>query len=94
MLGEAPIRSYLDTLYDDEVLPVFAAAGIGEAPEYRRTVMERFANPYLDHRLADIFDNHASKKARRMGGIIALAAEVAPAMKLPRLAAMAGSGIG
>ncbi len=94
MLAEAAIRAYLDTLYDEEVLPVFAAAKIDEAPAYRRSVIERFSNPFLDHRLADIFDNHASKKARRMGGIIELAAEVAPALKLPRLAAMASSGVG
>ena len=93
MLAVPEIRRDLDTLYDDEVLPVFAAAGIDEAPAYRATVMERFANPFLDHRLADIADNHASKKERRMGGILAMAADVAPGMSLPRIGAMAPSGL-
>jgi tagaturonate reductase len=86
-------RKYLDTLYDDEVLPVLLAAGIAEAPGYRRSVIERFRNPFLDHRLANIADNHASKKARRMGGILKLAQDVAPALKLPRLHAMASAGV-
>ena len=93
MLAEPEVRAWLDRLYDDEVLPVFAAARIDEAPAYRQSVIERFTNPFLDHRLADIADNHASKKARRMGGILALAAEIAPGLNLPRLTAMDASGV-
>jgi tagaturonate reductase len=93
ILAEPAMRTWLDAIYDEEVLPVFAAAGIAEAPEYRRTVIERFRNPFLDHRLRDIADSHAAKKARRMGGIRQLAAEVAPGLMLPRLAAMDNSGI-
>lgn len=92
ILADAEMNAWLASIYDDEVLPVLLAAGIAEAPAYRRTVLERFRNPFLDHRLADIADNHAAKKARRFGGIGKLAGEVAPAMTLPRLAAMETSG--
>jgi tagaturonate reductase len=94
ILADAGARAFLDTIYDEEVLPVFAAAGIEGAPAYRETVMERFLNPFLKHRLADIATNHAVKKARRIGGLRALAAEVAPGMRLPRLSAMQDSGVG
>ena len=33
----------------------------------------RFRNPFLDHRLAEIFTNHEAKKQRRFGGLIELA---------------------
>lgn len=94
ILGEAEIDRWLGSLYDEEVIPVLVAASIAEAPAYRATVLERFRNPFLDHRLSDIADNHAAKKARRFGGVRQLAAEVAPAMALTRLVAMEGSGVG
>jgi tagaturonate reductase len=94
ILSEPAMRTYLDAIYDEEILPVFAAAGISEAPAYRATVIERFRNPFLKHQLSDIAINHATKKERRIGGLKALASEVAPAMMLPRLTAIAGSGLG
>ena len=49
------------------------AIGMGEeARAYRDAVIERFSNPFLDHLLAEIFTNHASKKQRRFGGLIEL----------------------
>ncbi len=94
ILDDPEIDAWLAAIYDEEVLPVLLAAGIAEAPDYRDTVLSRFRNPFLDHRLSDIFDNHAAKKERRFGGVIALAEEVAPARRLPRLAAMRNSGVG
>lgn len=93
ILGDPAIRAWLDGIYDDEIMPVFAAAGIGEAPEYRQTVMGRFLNPFLDHRLADIAMNHASKKANRIGGLLALADQVAPGRQTPTLVAIRDSGL-
>ncbi|HZP19123.1 MAG TPA: mannitol dehydrogenase family protein [Bauldia sp.] len=93
ILADPEMRAWLDAIYDEEVIPVLLAAGIAEAPAYRDTVIERFSNPFLEHRLRDIADSHATKKERRFGGIIRLASEVAPAMKLPRLGAMLGSGV-
>ncbi|MGA7196050.1 mannitol dehydrogenase family protein [Roseiarcus sp.] len=64
----------LDDLYEKEVLPVFAGIGMEqEARTYRDTVVDRFRNPFLDHRLAEIFVNHEAKKQRRFGGLIELA---------------------
>ena len=93
-LADPAMRAFLDLIYDREVLPVFAAAGIGEAPAYRASVVERFLNPFLDHRLNDIAAHHAPKKERRIGGLRKLAAEVAPGMDLPMLAAIEHSGVG
>jgi tagaturonate reductase len=50
-------------------------------------VIERFRNPFLDHYLADIFTNHAAKKQRRFGGLIALGAQAGAAIAQPRLSA-------
>jgi tagaturonate reductase len=93
ILADHKMDAWLAAIYDEEVLPVLLAAGIAEAPEYRRTVIGRFRNPFLDHRLSDIFDNHAAKKERRFGGVITLAGEVAPGFRLPRLAEMRRSGV-
>lgn len=92
ILAVPEIRAWLDAIYDGEVLPVFAAAGIAEAPEYRQTVIERFLNPFLDHRLREIAGNHLAKKERRIGGLRKLAAEVAPGLRMPMLAAIEASG--
>lgn len=94
MVADPAISDWLDALYDEELLPVFAAAGIGEAAEYRRSVIDRFRNPFLDHRLADIIVNHRDKKERRVDGFLAWASEVAPGLPRRRLAAIAASGAG
>ena len=73
-MADTATRAKLDGLYDEEVLPVFAAIGMGnEAKTYLDTVIERFSNPFLDHRLSEIFTNHEAKKRRRFGGLIDLA---------------------
>ena len=93
-LADPAMRAFLDGIYDREVLPVFAAAGIVEAPAYRASVLERFLNPFLDHRLSDIAAHHAPKKERRIGGLRKLAAEAAPELAQPTLSAIEASGIG
>ncbi|WP_366657873.1 mannitol dehydrogenase family protein [Fodinicurvata sp. EGI_FJ10296] len=90
-LGDDSVRAELDTIYDAEVLPVFAALGMGDqAAAYRRTVMVRFLNPFLDHRLADIAGNHADKKERRIAPLIALARDVCPDLPVPGLESVLG----
>jgi tagaturonate reductase len=87
MLDQA-IRAKLDGLYQEEVLPVFAAIGMGdEANTYLKTVIERFSNPFLDHRLSEIFTNHEAKKRRRFGGLIDLAKANEAPVSQPRLRA-------
>lgn len=85
-MSDPAFRPELDSLYDDEVIPVFAAIGMEtEAEAYRKTVIERFSNPFLDHRLAEIHNNHDAKKHIRFGGLIALAHSTGRPLALPRI---------
>ena len=64
----------LETLWRDEVLPVFAAEGMGDdAQAYIGVLRERLRNPFLAHRLSDIAGNHDKKKRRRFVPVIAAA---------------------
>ncbi|MGN6307527.1 MAG: mannitol dehydrogenase family protein [Mesorhizobium sp.] len=75
-------------IWRDEVLPAFAATGMGdEAAAYCATTEERFLNPFLDHRIADIAQNHGEKVSRRVGGLFDWAD---PTIPMPRLRAIAG----
>ena len=85
-MANPALRGGLDSLYDEEVLPVFAAIGMGpQAEAYRRAVVERFSNPFLDHRLADILVNHEAKKKIRFGGVVELARSSGLILDQPRL---------
>ena len=87
-MADTAMRAKLDALYAEEVLPVFAAIGMGdEANAYLKTVIERFSNPFLDHRLSEIFTNHEAKKRRRFGGLVELANANEARVNLPRLTA-------
>jgi tagaturonate reductase len=63
-----------------------------EAETYLKTVIERFSNPFLDHRLSEIFTNHEAKKQRRFGGLIELADTNNVRVKLRRLKAALADG--
>ncbi|AQG99702.1 D-mannonate oxidoreductase [Burkholderia sp. KK1] len=70
-------RDPLEATWRDEVLPVFAALGKRDvATEYLASVRDRFENPFLVHRLADIARNHDEKKIRRFQPVIGLAREL------------------
>ena len=86
ILADPGPRGRLEAIFRDEVLPGFAARGMGaEAAAYVETTMARFLNPYLDHRLADIAANHDQKVERRIRAFLDWADTPAP-----RLAAIAG----
>jgi tagaturonate reductase len=92
MLAEPPVIQRLCEIYAEEVVPGFAALGMGdEAADYVQTTIERFRNPFLDHRIADIAQNHAIKVERRIKSFLALAREREPSMGMPRLTAIAAS---
>jgi tagaturonate reductase len=92
-VADTTMRAKLDALYAEEVMPVFAAIGMGdEAETYLKTVIERFSNPFLDHRLSEIFTNHEAKKQRRFGGLIELADTNNVRVKLRRLKAALADG--
>lgn len=57
----------LQELLNNEVLPVLRALLPDQDPDlYVKTVIERFSNPFLKHRLADIAQNHEEKIRRRI----------------------------
>ncbi|WP_140848726.1 mannitol dehydrogenase family protein [Paracoccus sp. FO-3] len=85
VMADAAARSDLDSLYAEEVLPVFTAAGYDEAPAYVATTLDRFANPYLAHRLSDIAQNHAEKLRRRIGLFLDWSVEIGCTEPQPRL---------
>lgn len=89
IMGDANVRARLENVWKDEVLPVFSADGLGEAAaRYVDQVRERFLNPYLDHRLADIAGNHAEKKKRRLLPIIERATALGLTIEQSALRAM------
>jgi tagaturonate reductase len=71
------LRAELEALWEEEVLPVLRAVGDEDASRaYLVQVRERFGNPYLAHRLADIAQNHEQKKTRRFQPVVSLAREL------------------
>ncbi|KWA23768.1 D-mannonate oxidoreductase [Burkholderia territorii] len=85
-MNDTRLRDGLEAVWRDEVAPVFAALGLRETAErYVDTVRERFLNPYLAHRLADIANNHREKIARRIEPLLALADSLAVPAEQPRL---------
>ena len=74
------LRTLLEAVWADEVLPVFDAEGSGaEARAYLVELRDRLLNPFLEHRLADIAKDHAQKKLRRLAPVV----ERAVALRLP-----------
>jgi len=68
------LRGELEAVWKDEVIPVFAALDKqDDALAYLDTVRDRFMNPFLDHKIADIAQNHAQKKQRRIVPLLELA---------------------
>ncbi len=64
-MNEPALRGELEALWQDEVLPVFTALGQrDDALAYLAEVRDRLLNPFLEHRIADIAQNHAQKKQR------------------------------
>ncbi|RFZ82389.1 mannitol dehydrogenase family protein [Shinella sp. WSJ-2] len=67
ILADISVRERLLFLYRQEVVPGFAAKGLkSEAETYVAATLERFDNPFLDHRLRDIANHHAEKLVRRI----------------------------
>ena len=94
-MADAALRADLEALWTEEILPVFGtlgAAARAQAEAYLVDVRERFENPFLNHRIADIAQNHAQKKQRRLGPIAALAAQHLPHLQQPRLSGALARG--
>ncbi|WDZ76559.1 mannitol dehydrogenase family protein [Ensifer adhaerens] len=67
ILADAGVAARLDHIYQTEVIPAFAAKGLeSEALDYVAATLERFRNPFLNHRLSDIANHHSDKIERRI----------------------------
>ncbi|CAN7174880.1 mannitol dehydrogenase family protein [Pararhizobium sp. LjRoot235] len=88
ILGDPHVAATLTEIYVIEVIPGFAARGLGrEAADYVALTLDRFRNPFLKHRLADIANHHAEKIVRRIADFRVWSPEVA----MPQLAAITGN---
>jgi tagaturonate reductase len=71
ILTDPVIRMRLEALYENEVVPGFTLKGMGdEARSYVATTLDRFLNPFLNHRIADIAQHHAQKVERRIAAFL------------------------
>ena len=91
-MNEPAYRDALEAVWRDEVLPVFGVWGLaGEATDYLQSLRDRLLNPTLAHRLADIAQNHAQKKARRLAPVVDEARASLPGLRQDRLSAALAS---
>lgn len=84
MMIDPGVRDWVETVMRSEVIPAFGC-GAADATEYWRSCVERFLNPYLDHRIADIAQNHAAKIRRRIGGFLDFAGDASARASFPKL---------
>lgn len=76
LLNDETELNTLKEVWNSEVRPAFLKAGLQDQfDEYVNTTVERFANPFLDHRIADIAQNHAQKIERRIAAMLRYANE-------------------
>lgn len=64
-LADPAIASWLNSLLFDEIVPTLEGR-VEEPHRFAEQVLERFANPYLHHRITDIAKNHAQKVQVRL----------------------------
>lgn len=80
------LRTPLEAVWADEVLPVLDAEGSGtQARTYLEELRDRLLNPFLEHRLADIAKNHDEKKQRRLAPVVQRATELGLAVPQTQL---------
>jgi tagaturonate reductase len=91
-LADPAVAEHLNEIYTEEVIPGFALYDMGdEAARYVAMTLDRFNNPFLEHRLADIAQNHAIKIQNRIGAFIAWVRERQPDFTPRRLSAILAS---
>ena len=87
-IRDQAMRDVLEAVWAEEVLPVFDAWGDGDAARrYVDAVRDRFSNPFLAHRLADIAQNHRNKALLRIRPVIEAAERLRPGLPQTRLRA-------
>lgn len=86
ILDNTTEKAALLTLYREEIIPAFALSGLaGAARDYVTTTLDRFSNPYLDHQLADIFQDHRSKVGKRASALLRWVDEGEQQIAMPKL---------
>jgi tagaturonate reductase len=65
VMDDADERGWLESLLQEEILPALAWRGI-DASAFAADVLERFENPFFQHRLADIARGHSHKLKTRI----------------------------
>jgi tagaturonate reductase len=71
ILQDETVGERLRRIYDDEVIPGCTTHGWEmEARAYVESTQERFANPFINHRLSDVTQNHRLKIAWRIGSFL------------------------
>jgi tagaturonate reductase len=91
-MNDPAYREALEAAWQDEVLPVFGVWGLArEAADYLPPLRDRLLNPTLAHRLADIAQNHAQKKTRRLAPVVDEARASLPDLPQHRLRAALAS---
>jgi len=63
--ADAEVRAWLERLLFEEVVPVLEGR-TDDPAGFARQTLERFANPFLEHRLSDIAMHHAVKLQTRL----------------------------
>ncbi len=85
-LMAGPVGQRLRVLMQDEVIPGFAVRGKEtQAQSYLIETLERFQNPFLDHLIRDIAENHAEKVQRRIVAFLDWVRETEPDFAAPEL---------
>lgn len=93
ILQNSHVRQRLLDLYHDEIIPGFAERGMGaQAVDYVKITIERFENPFLNHRLSDIAQNHRYKIERRMTDFMSWVRKQNSAMRFNTLEAIVAGG--
>ncbi|MBG1230760.1 mannitol dehydrogenase family protein [Aestuariivirga litoralis] len=89
ILQDARVKSRLINLYEREIIPGFGLRNMAEpAARYMETTMQRFENPFLKHRISDIYQNHKVKMERRFAAFIDWTNSPDPAQAFPELCEM------
>lgn len=65
-INDPALQSYLDALFDQEIIPAFTTLPKEELEQFAADVKERFRNPHLHHRWSAIRLNAFSKFAARL----------------------------
>jgi tagaturonate reductase len=64
-VNDPDLGAWLQRLLFEEIVPVLEGR-VDDAPGFARQTLERFRNPFVEHKLADIAAHHANKVAVRL----------------------------